>query len=363
MKARYAASAAGILVVAGVLAVTALKAPKPVEAKTIETVAVTQGTVVHTLAMAGSVVSNQSVSLQYSGSPTTVASVAVHVGQAVKSGQTLATMANGATLTAPFAGRVVASTLDAGDLVPATSSSTASTPAAPSGGGAAGVGRFGGGGGFGGAGAAVVSTQSVVTAGSPLSITVANVKDVSVLADVSEMDIHSVRVGETVTMGIEGEPGYRYHGVVSAISDVPTTSSTSSTVSYPVSVTLPIGSGQASPWLGMSVELEDDTGSQHGLVVPVDAVHTDGSGWGVRLASGRMVPVHLGLTSTNTVVVTQGLSQGESVLAPNTGTTTGKVTVEVLPSFGGFSGFAGRTGEDGGFGGGGGGFGGGFGGF
>ncbi|MCL4522013.1 MAG: hypothetical protein M1415_10645 [Firmicutes bacterium] len=75
----------------------------------------------------------------------------------------------------------------------------------------------------------------------------------------------------------------------------------------------------------------------------------------------QMVPVHLGLTSTNSVVVTQGLRQGESILAPNVGTTTAKVTVDVLPSFGGL---AGRSGEYGGFGGGAGvGGGGGFSGF
>jgi len=362
MKRRYVASGGIVLIMAGIWGMTALNAPQSVEAKTVEAVTVNRGTVVHTLAMAGSVVSNQSVTLQYSGNSTTVSSVAVQVGQAVKSGQTLATMANGATITAPFAGRVVASTLDAGDLVPATSSSTSALPSAPVSSGGSFSGHFGRAG-FGGAAGAPVATQAVVTAGSPLSITVANVKKVSVLADVSEMDIHAVHVGEKVTMGIEGEPGYRYHGVVSAISDVPSTSSSSpsSSVTYPVSVTLPIGSGEASPWLGMSVELEVETGAESGLVVPVDAVHTMGSGWGVRLGSGQMVPVHLGQTSTNSVVVTQGLRQGESILVPNVGTTTGKVTVEVLPSFGGF---AGRSGEYGGFGGGAGfGGGGGFSGF
>lgn len=263
MKRQYAASGGIVLIMAGMWGMTALNAPQSVEAKTVEAVTVNRGTVAHTLAMAGSVVSNQSVTLQYSGNPTTVSSVAVHVRQAVKSGQTLATMANGATITVPFAGRVVASALDAGDLVPATSSST-STSAPPSSTVSAGAsfgGHFGRSG-FGGAAGAAVATQAVVTAGSPLSITVANVKKASVLDDVSEMDIHAVHVGEKVTMGTQGEPGYRYHGVVSAISDVPSTSSSSSSssVTYPVSVTLRIGSGEARPWLGMSVELEVETG-------------------------------------------------------------------------------------------------------
>jgi multidrug efflux pump subunit AcrA (membrane-fusion protein) len=352
---------ASVLVLgAGVFSLMAISPSKAVEAKTVQAVSVTEGSVVHTLAMAGSVVSNQSVTLDYSGNPTTVSKVAVSIGQSVAAGQTLATMANGSTLTAPFAGRVVALNLQAGDLVPSTASSSAATAPSASTTTSGFSGRFGHGG-IGVASTPAVS-QAVVTAGSPLSITVANVKKVSVLAQVPETDIHAVRLGEKVTMGVEGEPGYVYHGVVSAISDVPTTSSSGSGVTYPVSVTLPIASGQPRPWLGMSVELEAQTASASGLVVPVAAVHTLGSGWGVRLASGKMVPVKLGLTSTNSVIVTQGLTAGQSVLSPGSSTVQGSVTVEVLPSFSGFGGFGGRSGEEGGFGGGGG-FSGGFGGF
>ena len=343
LKHRYQAIGGAFLLAAVGCLTYGLETPVKAEAlASVGTIQVGRDTVIHTLAASGTVVSNQSVSLQYSGAPTTVSTVSVQVGQAVKAGQHLATMANGATLNAPFAGRVVASTLESGDLVPATTSAaSASTPSTSS------QAHFG----FRGRSAGTPSTQAVVAAGSPLSITLANVKQISVEAQVSEADIHAVRVGEKVTMDVAGEPGYVYHGVVSAISEVPgaTSQSGSVGVTYPVSVTLPAAAGQPRPWLGMSVALEIDTASASGMVVPVDAVHPLGSGWGVRLGSGERMAVRLGLASTNRVVVTQGLAPGESILAPSSATVQKVVTVEVLPSF---SGFAGGTGRFGGFGGG-----------
>lgn len=358
MHRGYPALAGALVIALGALAATTWLTPaKQVEAQSVQTVKVGQGTVVHTVALAGTVVSNQSVSLAYSGDPTTVQSVKAAVGDSVTKGETLATMANGAVITAPFAGQVVADNLVAGDLVPQTASSTTS----PSSGSTGSVGSFTTGGRFGrGGAAAAVSTQSVVSADSPLSITVANLKDVSISASVSEMDVHAIRVGETVAIGIIGEPGYRYHGVVTSLSDVPTAAS-SGGVTYPLTVSLPIGTSQARPWLGMSAELEVDSASATGLTVPVAAVHTLGSGWGVKLGSGRMTPVTLGLTSTNSVIVRSGLTAGETIVTPKVGTGTGKVTVEILPSFGSFGGFPGGTGGSGGYRGYGGG--GGFGGF
>ncbi|PSR22135.1 MAG: biotin attachment protein [Sulfobacillus acidophilus] len=205
-----------------------------------------------------------------------VSQMHVSLGQKVKAGQTVATMANGQTITSPIAGTVV-------DL------NTAS--------------------------------GSYVSAGETL-LTVANMNTVYAQVTVSEDDIRNVKTGQTVDLTLPALPNKTYTGKITAVGALGSSSS-SGTVTYPVSIKIASPSGIL---LGMSVNATIDTGTvSNAIYVPTSAIE----------------PVN---------------GQAE-VLVPDESLPT--------PSFGsgGFGGFGGFSGASGGFGGSSGGFGGGAAGF
>ena len=293
----------------GILGVTALVFGRPsVEAAApSHTVKVTTGTVTRVEPLAGTVTSTSEASISYSGRPTTVSSVAVTVGQSVSSGQTLATIANGVTLTAPFAGKVVQLNLNAGNVVPSSSSVSSNSSATTS------SGQFSGGGGF--AARGPVGGQSVVaSAGQALSITIANTSAIDVTASVSELDEHWFQSGQSATFVIPGEPGYTYSGQVEAVNQDATTSGTA--VTYPVTLSLKVPKGAPTPWLGMSVEVFVPVSRETGLMVPITAIHANSTGNYYVIADGHKQAVTLGLIGTNNAIVTAGLKAGDTVVAP-----------------------------------------------
>jgi macrolide-specific efflux system membrane fusion protein len=308
------------------------------------------------------------IAVSYDGPSTTVSQIPVKVGQAVTKGATLATLANGQTLTSPLAGTVVAVNLTAGDLVPSSTASTTSaseTASAPPTSFGVGEGRGGLGFGFGGQ-----STTSVTAATSeaPLSIVVADTQDVMIDASASQLVVGELKDGQPVTIAIPGEPGVQYQGVVSSLSlnasspPSGTTGSSTASPTYPLTVRFTHLGTKPIPMLGMSADLSIKVASQKGLAVPIDAVSQTPAGWAVQRANGQKKLVKLGLIGLNEVIVTHGVQAGEAIMVPkNSLTSSGhKVTVTVMPSFsslGGFGGFGGFG--RGGFGGGGfGGFGG-----
>ncbi|PSR22132.1 MAG: RND transporter [Sulfobacillus acidophilus] len=346
----------GATLAAALVAVGVLHSPKT-EASSgngMVASAVQVHTVAKYLSLSGTVASLNQVAVSYSGPSTTVSTIPVKVGQTVKSGQTLATLANGQTLTSPLKGTVVAVNLTDGDLVPgSTSTTTAAAPTAPS--------SPSGGFGF-GRGAAAAPTESVAVGTSssttPLSIVVADTKEVTINASASQMVVGEIHDGETVTIQVPGEPGVQYRGQVTSVA---LASTSSSTPSYAITIDFTNLGKNPTPMLGMSADLSVLVKSQRGLSVPIAAVSQTALGYTVKLANGSNRVVHLGLIGLNQVVVTHGLKQGETILVPKASvtSTSHKVSVEVLPSFpeGGFGGFGG-FGGGGDFGGGG--FGGGF---
>ncbi|NMP24774.1 efflux RND transporter periplasmic adaptor subunit [Sulfobacillus harzensis] len=306
----------------------------PVEASTTAHVTVGTETVIKDVSLAGTVQSSNQVSVSYTGTPTSVSGIPVKVGTAVASGSVLAKLANGQSLTSPLQGTVVAVNLAPGDLVPGSSSAAPASGSSSSG--------FSGHG-FAGRSASVQSVSVGGTSETPLSITVAQVNHVSVTASVSELVVGELHPGQSVRIGVPGEPGIQYRGTIAAVSMV--SSAQSGTASYPVTITFTNLSGKPIPKLGMSADLSVQVKSQTGVAVPIAAVHQQGQRDSVTLANGQQVPVQLGLIGLNHVIVTHGLSAGETILVPKksiSGQAGHTVTVEVLPSFP--RGFSGRFG-------------------
>jgi multidrug efflux pump subunit AcrA (membrane-fusion protein) len=329
----WAAALAAMLVI---IAVTGLAARRPADARAPAALAeATTGTVTRIEPVAGTVASRAEASVTYAGPPTTVSTVPVNTGATVGSGATLATLANGTTLTAPFAGQVVEVTLSAGAAVPAGSSAVSLPVPASSAGAGAFLGR--------GGGPQLSGRAETVSGAATDAVTIAAVKAVDVQATVFEQDIHWIRVGQSVRMILPGEPGQIYHGTVTEVSGVPTSGAGGSVV-FPITISINTA-GHPVPFLGMSVQAFITVATSHGVTVPVDALHENGRGqFTVTLANGQVVPVGVGLVGLNRAVVT-GIRAGQWVRVPRlTGTPSRRVTVLVLPSFSSFPSGFGRLG-------------------
>jgi hypothetical protein len=191
----------------------------------------------------------------------------------------------------------------------------------------------------------------------------------------SESDIGSVKVGQSVTVTVNALQGQKMAAHVSSIGVLPTSSTSSGSsgaVSYPVTVVLDQGaSGVRS---GMSATADIVTGRASGLVVPNQAVQ-GGMVTVDRNGTRTQQRVQTGVVGDTSTQVLSGLQQGDTVVVTSPSAIAGRNATGAGqgagagagpgaggrlggPGGGGGGGFGG-----GGFGGGGGGFGGGGGGF
>ncbi|MCY0880759.1 MAG: HlyD family efflux transporter periplasmic adaptor subunit [Firmicutes bacterium] len=282
--------------------------------------------------LAGQIVSTSEAAVAYAGQPATVSSVAVHTGENVSAGETLATLSNNAVLTAPFSGTVVSVSLNAGSVVPSNTADTSATNPS-SGMSSAYGGRYGS-----ASPSAGASPQVIAAAGSASSITLANINTIAVDASVSELDVHWLHPGQSVSLSLPGEPGILYHGKILTIDQQANSSSNSSgSVTYPVTISCPVPAHTPTPWLGMSVQAYVTVARQLGVTVPLTALHQNAQGkYYVILSSGQHRTVSLGLVGIHYAVIRHGLASGTAVQVPPSANPRKKVTVMVEP-FAGFS--------------------------
>lgn len=290
--------------------------PVRAASSTTDTLTVSTGTVTRVLPLSGSVASLSQASIVYSGPSTTVATVDVKTGQSVTGGQVLATMADGATLTAPLSGTVVGVGLQTGTLVPTSTSASSGTVVGGVSAAVSGQGSGGRGGAGGGPGGGAQQSQTISAKAESDAITVADTTKLDVVASVSETNVHLLKVGQAVRLVVPGEPGVIYNGRVTSISYTANPSS-SSGVTYPVSISLTPPDGAPLPWLGMTVQAYVTVATQTGVVIPVAAVHQNASGqYAVRLPDGTERLVTLGIAGVNQVIVLTGLSPGTLIEVP-----------------------------------------------
>jgi multidrug efflux pump subunit AcrA (membrane-fusion protein) len=144
--------------------------------------------------------------------------------------------------------------------------------------------------------------------------TVADLSRVWVLADLYEMDLGRVRVGDIATFATEGLPGRRFEGLVEFI--YPTVSSETRTLKARVS--LPNGDGLLRPGMYGSVTVSGRAAGA-GLTVPSEAVVNTGDMRYVFLAhdQGLFEPrrVWVGQTRGERVQILRGVAEGDTVVA------------------------------------------------
>jgi len=169
-----------------------------------------------------------------------------------------------------------------------------------------------------------------------------------VTADVVESDIGSVTVGQAATITIAALNGTA-DGKVTAIDRTSTTSSSTSVVSYPVTVALTNPPAGVLP--GMTADVTITTASVTDvLTIPSEALTGTAGNYSVRVLGATGVPearpVTVGLVTTSLAAIKSGLTAGETVI---TGTTAARnATTTTTNNQGGGGNFRGFGGGGGG---------------
>jgi multidrug efflux pump subunit AcrA (membrane-fusion protein) len=147
-------------------------------------------------------------------------------------------------------------------------------------------------------------------------VTIADLDALQIRARIDEIDVGQVAPGQVVTITLDSFPGRPQSGYVEEIAPAVTVDRGSpfylSTISFAQPPTLSVR-------LGMAVSLEIVTVEKGGLLVPRQAVEHVGSGFYVTVLHGNQrerVRVVLGASDALHYEVLSGLSEGDKVLLP-----------------------------------------------
>ena len=260
--------------------------------------------------------------------PATLAQDQEAVTQAQASVNTAQQEVAGTTITAPSSGTILTIAGQVGTEVSAGSSTTGATSTSTGSGSGSGSSSTG-------SGTGSTSTTSSTTSSSSDSssssagtfITMADVDQLQITADVSETDIDSIKGGDDATITLNALPDTPLGATVAAVS--PTSTVVSDVVEYAVTLdlvgTLPSGvrPGQSASILITSGEATD------ALYVPSSAISTTGGSSYVTVIKGGKdvaTKVTTGVVGTTDTEISSGLTQGETVLETISASSTGSTT-------------------------------------
>ena len=286
--------------------------------------------------------------------PGTIAQDQEAVTQAQASVNTAQEEVAGTTITAPSSGTVLTIAGQVGTQVSAGSSTTgasgssggsSSGSSGSSGSGSSGSGSSGTGSSSSSTGTSSSSTSSGSSANT--FITMADVNQLQITANVSETDIDSIKNGQDATITLNALPNTPVGATVASIS--PTSTVVSNVVEYAVTLNL-VGNPPSGVRPGPSASILITTGeASNALYVPSSAITTTGgSSYVTVVQNGKDVPtkVTTGVVGTTDTQIVSGLTQGETVLETIGTATSGSGTTG--RGFGGIGG--GTTGGFGGLG-------------
>jgi HlyD family secretion protein len=158
------------------------------------------------------------------------------------------------------------------------------------------------------------------------AITLANLEDLQVVVQMSEVDITQVKTGQTVAITLDALSDVSLEGAVSQIDPAGTLSS--GVVNYPVTVTLTQSADGVKTGMTANLEIVVDQ-SENVLTVPNKALKTVNKQKVVTLlVNGEQVqtPVETGLSSSTKTEIVSGLNEGDVVVistATSTATSSG----------------------------------------
>ena len=297
--------------------------------------------------------------------PSTLAQDQEAVTQAQASVNTAQQEVDGTTITAPSAGTILTIAGQVGTEATAGSSTTGVTSASTGSGSSSGSGSSGSSGTGSGTGTGTGSgtgaststgtsssssntSSSSSSSGSGTFITMADVDQLQITADVSETDIDSIKDGQDATITLNALPGTPLGASVAAVS--PTSTVVSDVVEYAVTLDL-IGTPPSGVRPGQSASILITTGeATNALYVPSSAITTTGdSSYVTVIANGRDVPtkVTTGVVGTTDTQISSGLTAGQEVLETISTSSTSSTTGRGFGGIGGGAGLGGGTGATG----------------
>ena len=164
-----------------------------------------------------------------------------------------------------------------------------------------------------------------------------------VVADFAESDLAALKDGQAATVTVTAL-GQALTGTLSSITPVAASSSSSSVVTYPVTITL--DSSPADLHAGMSANVAVTTASAPGVVaVPAIALQGRSGNYSVRVlgSDGQVttVPVTVGLATSTLAEIQSGLSGGENVIVGSATARTGTSSSTTAGGLGGLGGLGG----------------------
>ncbi|HEU5428079.1 MAG TPA: HlyD family efflux transporter periplasmic adaptor subunit [Actinocrinis sp.] len=276
--------------------------------------------------------------------PGTIAQDQEAVTQAKAAVNTAQGAVAGTSITAPSNGTI----LSIAGLVGSSVSAGSTTTGAPTGSGSSSGSSGSGASGSSGSSSASSSSSSSSSAGSAAFITMADLSQLQVTANVSETDVSSVQAGQSATVTLNAS-GKSYPAQVQVIS--PTSTVVSNVVEYAVTLDL-TDAVPSSVRPGQSASISIVTGeASDTLYVPNSAITTAGGRSIVTVVGSdgkeTITPVTTGIVGTTNTQITSGLTQGENVLL-TLSTTTGGTSGRGFGGLGGGTGFGGGLGTGGG---------------
>lgn len=257
--------------------------------------------------------------------PATIAQDQEAVTQAQAAVNNAQTAVAATAITAPTAGTILTVAGQVGSEVSAGTSTTGASSSSSSGSGSSGSGGSGSGASGSGSGSGSSSNSSSSSSSSGSFITMADLSQLQVTADVSETDVSSVKLGQTATLNLNAVPGSNYAAQVTAIS--PTSTVVSNVVEYAVTLSI-TDTVPASVRPGQSAAITIVTGqAANAIYIPSSAITTVGgrSIVTVQGSDGKqtITQVTTGLVGTTDTQITSGLTVGERVVISLNTSTTG----------------------------------------
>jgi len=129
---------------------------------------------------------------------------------------------------------------------------------------------------------------------------------------IDELDIPMVEPGQNVTVSVDALEDVELTGVVEKIAPLGNTETAVTTYDVYVQLTGDVDERIKS---GMNVTGQILVSNEPGaLLVPSEALLSDGDGWAVQLQDGSYVPVELGVTTDNQVQIVSGLAEGDVIM-------------------------------------------------
>jgi len=202
------------------------------------------------------------------------------------------------------------------------------------------------------------SSSSSSTSGGSTVLSIGNFSKLSILAQVNEVDIPKIKVGQQATVTLDAFPNETFVGQVVSVDSVGTI--TSGVVTYNVYINLIAPPTEIKSGMSASVAIQTAR-ADNVIMVPSAAVQTaNGTSYVRVLKNGQVsdVTVTTGISDDTNTQITSGISVGDVVVTGVNAATTGNNTASpfsaTLGGRGGFGGGGGaiRTGGGGGGGGG-----------